>query len=500
MSEATRGMGLGALTDRIGPERVVGLPVGEVGGLAYDSRRVTPGSLFFAVRGDHTDGHRFVDAAIAAGALGVVDQEERPRLSVPQLVVANSRHALADAADLWFDAPTLTLETIGVTGTNGKTTVAWLISQLLIAAGRRPGLLGTVWQRVGDETTDNLSRVTTPEALELQELLAAMLAAGNDTAVIESSSHGLAQGRTRNCRYRSGIVTNLTHEHLEFHGTFEAYRAAKALLVEEAPLAILNRDDPSYAFFRERARDRVVSFGAHAEADVRGTLVAERPTGSTVSVLAPGWSGQLEIPLVGAFNVENALAAFAWAVGWGIDPDAARTALAAARSVAGRMDPVDEGQPFGVVVDYAHSPDAIEKVLRVLRPVTAGRLAVVFGSAGERDTTKRAVMGRIAAELADLAYVTDEDPRGEDREAINEAIADGARAAGSRDGENLWVINDRRSAIAAAIGRAGVGDTLLLAGKGHEHNMLTASGSIWWDEAEVARQELRAAGYGREGA
>jgi UDP-N-acetylmuramoyl-L-alanyl-D-glutamate--2,6-diaminopimelate ligase len=500
MSEATRGMGLGALADRIGPDRVVGLPVGEVRSLTYDSRRVTPGSLFFAVPGVHTDGHQFVDAAIEAGALGVVVEAERPRLSVPQLVVANSRHALADAADLWFGEPSRTLDTIGVTGTNGKTTVAWLITQLLVAAGRRPGLFGTVWQRVGDETSDNLSRTTTPEALELQELLARMAAAGNDTAVIESSSHGLAQGRTRNCRYRSGIVTNLTHEHLEFHGSLEAYRAAKALLIEEAPLAILNRDDPSYDFFRERARDRVVSFGVHAEADVRGTLIAERPTGSTVSVLAAGWSGQLEIPLVGAFNVENALAAFAWAVGWGIDPDAARTALAAARGVAGRMEPVDEGQPFGVVVDYAHSPDALDKVLRILRPITSGRLGVLFGSGGERDTAKRPVMGRIAAELADLVWVTDEDPRSEDPGALNAEIADGARAAGARDGDDLWVINDRRSAIAAAVAAARPGDTLLLAGKGHEHNMLTASGSIWWDEAEVARQELRAAGYGREGA
>ncbi len=497
MSGANRSMGLGALADRIAPDRVVGLPVGEVRALAYDSRRVTPGSLFFAVVGDHTDGHRFVDAAIAAGAMGVVVEAERPGIGVPQLVVANSRHALADAADLWFGEPTRALETIGVTGTNGKTTVAWLVTQLLIGAGRRPGLLGTVWQRVGDETTDNLSRATTPEALELQELLAAMVAAGNDTAVIESSSHGLAQGRTRNCRYRSGIVTNLTHEHLEFHGTFEAYRAAKALLVEEAPLAILNRDDPSYDFFRERARDRVVSFGAHAEADVRGTLVAERPAGSTVSVLAPGWSGQLEIPLVGAFNIENALAAFAWAVGSGIDPDVAVGALASARSVAGRMEPVDEGQPFGVVVDYAHSPDALQKVLRVLRPVTAGRLAVVFGSAGERDTTKRAVMGRIAAEVADLAYVTDEDPRGEDPDALNAEIASGARAAGARDGENLWVINDRRRAIAEAVAAARPGDTLLLAGKGHEHSIVYADGPAWWDEAEVARQELRAAGYER---
>jgi UDP-N-acetylmuramoyl-L-alanyl-D-glutamate--2,6-diaminopimelate ligase len=496
VSTDERRLGLGALTDRIGPGRVIGLPVGEVRGLAYDSRRVAPGVLFFAVPGEHTDGHRFVGEAVAAGAIGVVVEREQADLPVPQLVVANSRHALADAADLWYGQPSLALDTIGVTGTNGKTTVGWLVTQLLIAAGRRPGLLGTVWLRVGDELRDNLGRVTTPEALDLQELLASMVAAGNDSAVIETSSHGLAQGRTRNCRYRAGIVTNLTHEHLEFHGTFQAYRAAKALLVEEAPLAVLNRDDPSYAFFAARAADRVVSYGLADGADVRGQVLDARPDGSTLAVETATWSGTLEVPLVGGFNVENALAAFAFGVGWGIAPEVARDALAGARGVAGRMEPVAAGQPFGVVVDYAHSPDALDKVLRILRPITRGRLGVVFGSAGERDIAKRSVMGRIAAELADLVWVTDEDPRGEDRDAINAEIASGARAAGARDGENLWVINDRRAAIRAAIDAARPGDTLLLAGKGHEHNMFTAAGSVWWDEAEVARQELRAAGHG----
>jgi UDP-N-acetylmuramoyl-L-alanyl-D-glutamate--2,6-diaminopimelate ligase len=488
-------LSLGELTDRIAPERVVGMPVGEVRHLDYDSRRVMPGTLFFAVPGEHTDGHRYVAEAAGEGAVAAVVEHPIDGVNIPQLVVANSRHSLADAAEVWFREPSRKLATIGVTGTNGKTTVTSLVAQILTAAGHRPGLLGTVEIQVGDDLQDNLARATTPEALELQELLARMVAAGNDAAVIETSSHGLAQGRVRNCHYRAGVVTNLTHEHLEFHGTFEAYRDAKALLVEEAPLAILNRDDPSWAVFRERARDRVVSFGRDPEADVRVADVQARPDGSSVSVQAPDWHGTVRVPLPGEFNVENAMAAFTFALGWGIDPHVAVNALAQARGVAGRMQRVDLGQPFAVVVDYAHTPDAIEKVLRILRPITAGRLIAVFGSAGERDVLKRPEMGRIAAELADAVIVTDEDPRAEDPDAINQQIADGARRRGARDGENLWVINDRRTAIATAMRRAQPGDTVLLAGKGHEHNMFVASGSIWWDEPEVARQELRDAGY-----
>lgn len=491
-------LGLGALTDRIAPERVDGLPVGEVRALAYDSRAVGPGTLFFAVPGEHTDGHAYLADAVARGALAAVVERPSATLAVPQLVVASSRHALADAADLWFGEPSRRLETIGVTGTNGKTTVTWLCAQILRAAGRRPGLLGTVNVLVGEALDDNLARATTPEALELQELLARMVAAGNDSAVIETSSHGLALGRVRNCRYRAGIVTNLTHEHLEFHGTFEAYRDAKAMLVREAPLAVLNRDDPSWDWFRAAARDRVVSYGTHPSADVRASDVDSGVRGSELQVSTASWSGRLHVPLPGAFNVENALAAFAFAAASGIDPAVAAGALAAATGVAGRMAPVDAGQPFAVIVDYAHSPDSLDKVLRTLRPITSGRLIAVFGSAGERDVLKRAEMGRIASELADVVIVTDEDPRGEEPDLINRQIADGARGAGSRDGTDLWVINDRRSAIGQAVAMARAGDTILLAGKGHEHNMFVATGSVWWDEAEVARQELAKVGYGAE--
>ncbi len=488
-------LGLGSLTDRIAPERVVGVPVGEIRSLAYDSRRVGPGALFFAVPGEHTDGHRFVPDAIATGAAAVVVQHELPDAGVPQLVVTNARHALADAADLWFGEPSQQLATIGVTGTNGKTTVATLCAQLLAAGGWRPGLVGTVSLQIGDRLTDNPTRSTTPEALELQELLARMVAAGNDSAVIEASSHGLALGRVRNCRFRAGIITNLTAEHLEFHGSWEAYRDAKALLVEEAPLAVLNRDDPSYPFFHERARDRVVSFGFHPEADLHAGNVEEGRDGSTITMAGPLWSGTIAIPLIGRVNVENALAALALAIGWGIEPEVARGALAAVRGVPGRMQRIEAGQPFTLVVDYAHTPDALEKALRSLRRLTAGRLLVVTGCAAWGDLPKRPAIGHLAAALADAVVIANEDPRDEDPDQINRQVADGARAAGARDGETLWVINDRRAAIAHAIGLARAGDTILLAGKGHERSMLVAGGAIPWNEAEIAAQLLAAAGF-----
>lgn len=492
---APRSMFLGQLTDAIGPGRVVGMPVGEVTSLAYDSRTVTPGTLFFAVPGEHVDGHDYVVGALIHGAVAVVAERESPGISIPQLIVPRTRDALADAADAWFGRPSERLEVIGVTGTDGKTTTCYLAVAALAAGGRRPGMIGTVAVRVGEEERTNEGRNTTPEALELQELLAEMVAAGNDSVVMEATSHGLAQSRVRNCRFRIGIVTNVTSEHLEFHGTLEAYRAAKAMLVEEAPLAILNADDPAFGYFRDRARDRVLTYGTDVAAQVRATDIQTRADGTTFTATTPGWSGEVHLQLPGAFNVHNALAALALAEAEGIDLAAAAAAIGSVAGVPGRMERIDAGQPFGVVVDYAHTADSLAKVLRTLRPLTAGRLIVVFGSAGERDRVKRPAMGRVAADLADIAIVADEDPRLEDPRAINEAIADGARAAGARDGETLLVIDDRRAAVARAIGLARAGDMLLLAGKGHEGSIIYGTTKAWWDEREVARRELAAAGY-----
>ena len=488
-------MWLGELTDVIGPERVAGMPVGEVTSLAYDSRNAHAGTLFFAVPGDHVDGHDFVLEAVTHGAVGVVAERETFGISEPQLIVHRTRDALADAADAWYGRPSERLEVIGVTGTDGKTTTSHLAVAALAAGVRRPGMLGTVAVRVGDELRSNEDRNTTPEALELQALLAEMVEAGNDCVVMEATSHGLAQSRVRNCRFKVAIVTNVTSEHLEFHGTLEAYRAAKAMLVEEAPLAILNADDRAFGFFRDHVHGQLVTYGTDPSAEIRATNIRAGADGTTFTLTTPGWSGEVSLQLPGVFNVHNALAALALAEVEGIDLPAAATAIGSVTGVPGRMERIVAGQPFGVVVDYAHTADSLAKVLRTLRPLTTGRLIVVFGSAGERDRVKRPEMGRVAAELADIAIVTDEDPRLEDPRAINEAIADGARAAGARDGETLLVIDDRRAAVARAIGLARPGDMLLLAGKGHEGSIIYGTTKAWWDEREVARQELALAGF-----
>ena len=494
MTEQRR-MGLGALTDVVGPERVIGIPVGEVTALAYDSRAVVPGTLFFAVPGVHVDGHEFAAAAVEAGAIGLVVERELPGISVPQLVVDRTRRALADAADEWFGRPSEQLTVIGVTGTDGKSTVTALTAEMLWGCRWHPGQIGTVFTGIFDDLEPNLQRNTTPEALELQELLARMVAAGNDSVVMEATSHGLALERTRNSRFDVGVVTTVTSEHLEFHGTLENYRAAKARLVEEAPIAVLNAEDASFGYFRERARDRVITYGIDVAADLRAGNLEADATGTRFHLESPRWHGDVRLGLPGRFNVSNALAALGAIEALGLDVHHASLALADTAGVPGRMQRVDAGQPFTVIVDYAHTADSLRKVLEVLRPLATGRLIVVFGSAGERDPTKRAPMGGVAAELADLVIVTDEDPRLEDPRAINEAIADGARAAGARDGETLWVIDDRREAIGHAIGMAREGDVVLLAGKGHERSIVHGSGPRPWDEAGAAREALADAGW-----
>jgi UDP-N-acetylmuramoyl-L-alanyl-D-glutamate--2,6-diaminopimelate ligase len=495
-----RRMGLGALTDVVAPERVVGLPVGEIRALAYDSRLVAPGTLFFAVPGEHVDGHDFVTDAIAAGALAVVVERELPGIGVPQLIVDRSRRALADAAFEWFGRPRDHLvRAIGVTGTDGKSTVTALAADVLWGSGWHPGQVGTVSLRIGSDLVPNPERTTTPEALELQELLARMVAAGNDSVVMEATSHGLALERTRNVRFDIGVVTNLTSEHLEFHGSLERYRAAKARLVEEAPIAVLNADDASVDYFRHRARDRVITFGIDAAADLRAGNLAADAGGTSFHLESARWQGDVRVPLPGRFNVSNALATLGIAEAMGLDLSRAAASLATTDGVRGRMERVEAGQPFAVIVDYAHTTDSLRKVLEILRPLTSGRLIAVFGSAGERDPTKRDPMGRVAAELADLVVVTDEDPRLEDPRAVNEQIADGARAAGASDGRTLWVIDDRRDAIGHAIGLARAGDTILLAGKGHEQSMIYGTEKRRWDDRSAALDALADAGWGRTG-
>ncbi len=490
----------------------------EVRGVAEDSREVRPGTLFVAVPGFHVDGLEFVDAAARAGAAAAVVERPVPGVPVPQLVVAASRTALAAAAAWWNEDPSRGLGVIGVTGTDGKTTTSFLAAAALEAAGLSAGLIGTVETRVGDTRVRHEAHVTTPGAPELQATLRAMAANGNRVAVVETTSHALELERVAGIAYDAAVFTNLTHEHLDLHGTFERYRAAKLKLftaLAEGPsnprkevagrpwpkLAVINRDDPTAPWFEAAAREAgatILTYGTDAAADVRATSVEEDARRLRVGFVGAPGEGRLELRLAGRFNVHNALAVVALGQGLGLDPDAVRRGLEAVEGVPGRMERIDAGQPFGVIVDYAHSPASLRGVLDLLAPIAAARgggLIAVFGSGGERDVAKRSAMGRIAGERCRLVVATDEDPRGEDRQAIVDEIVRGAGGAGRRPGVDALAIPDRDAAIEAAFERARPGDVVLLAGKGHEPTILYADHAIPWDEAGVARRTLAAMGF-----
>ena len=472
----------------------------DVSGIAYDSRAVRPGDLFVALPGVHVDGHRFIGTAIERGAVAVLCQRDPGDVgSVARLVVPDTRAAMADVAAAFYGHPSRRLRVVGVTGTDGKTTTSYLLHALLQGTGHPAGLIGTVAFHIGERTWENSTRQTTPESPDVQRLLREMAQAGLEYAVLEASSHGLVLDRLRGCHVDVGVLTNVTSEHLDFHGTRESYLEAKSRLFRHLgsgdkaapPRAILNRDDPAFAYMRAAGAVPAVSYGLGPEADVRAENAGISADGIRFRALTPAGPVDVRSPMTGRFNVYNLLAAVAFAVAEGIDLDTAAAALAAMPGVPGRMRRVDEGQPFSVIVDYAHTADSLAKVLDELRPVTRGRLIAVFGSAGERDRAKRPLMGRAAAERCDVAILTDEDPRGEDRQAILEEIAAGAVSAGAVRGETLRLRPDRREAIALAVEMARPGDTVLLAGKGHEHSIIVGRESLPWDESQVARELLR---------
>lgn len=484
-----------------------------VRGMAFDSRRVRPGTLFVAVPGLHVDGHDFVPAAEAAGAAAAIVEQPVSEVRIPQLVVERSQAALASAAAWWYADPSRELDVIGITGTDGKTTTSFLAVAALESAGLSSGLVGTVDTKIGEVRESNAEHATTPEAPALQAALRAMADARNDAAVVETTSHGLALERVGGIAYDVAILTNLTHEHLDLHGSWEAYRDAKLSLFErlrEGPsnprkhwpkTAVVNADDPSAGLFAGVAQEagaRTVTYGTDQAADVRATRVEEDARRLRVEYVAATGPAALDLRLAGRFNVHNALAVVALGEAIGLDPAAVRAGLEGVTGVPGRMERIEAGQPFGVVVDYAHSPASLRTVLELLAPWAAargGELISVFGSAGERDTTKRSMMGRIAGERSRLVVVTDEDPRGEDRDAILDEIAAGAEAVGRQRGTDLLLIPDRGAAIEAAFERARPGDVVLLAGKGHERSILGPDGPRPWDEVAAARDALAALGY-----
>ncbi len=477
----------------------------EVRAIVYDSRRAAPGSLFVAIKGFHRDGHDYVAAAVARGAVAAV--AERPvQTAAPVAVVPSTRVALADLAAEFFDHPTRRLRLAAVTGTDGKTTTAHLIADVLEAAGERAGFATTVDFKVGDTVWPNETRQTTAEAVEVQEFLAELVVAGGTWAVLEATSHALALHKLRGCDVDVAVFTNLTPEHLDFHGTLQRYLDAKGILFTALAggtskglpkTAVLNADDPHWRYLADRAAGaRVLTYGIDALADVQGTILSADANGSRIRVVTSGETVELALPLVGRFNVQNALAAAAAGIAAGFDLAMAKAALARARPVRGRMERVACGQPFTVIVDYAHTPESLEAVLALLRPLTPGRLIAVFGSAGERDRAKRPRLAEVASRHCELFVITQEDPRLEDPRSILAEIEAGAVAAGKKRDLDYLVIDDRREAVSAAIRAARPGDTVVLAGKGHEGSIIVGEGALAWDEAAVAREALAAVGFG----
>ncbi|MGD0272184.1 MAG: UDP-N-acetylmuramoyl-L-alanyl-D-glutamate--2,6-diaminopimelate ligase [Gaiellaceae bacterium] len=483
-------MDLERLIEALDPIDVRGRAPVDVRDLAYDAQAVREGSLFFCVPGMRADGHDFAPAALERGAVALV--VERPlELEVPQLVVDSARAAMAVAADAFFGQPTKELTVAGVTGTNGKTTTCFIAYEILVAAGRRPGLLGTVESRVGGEAR-TMAR-TTPEAIDLQRLFREMLDGGDRSCVMEASSHAIELNRLDRVRFSALAFTNLSQDHLDFHETMERYFTAKRRIFlsgEETPAAI-NIDDPwgrrLAADLRALGQEQVLTFGRSGDADMRADEIELGSGGTRIRI------GELELrsSLRGAFNAENLLAAVALARLLGIEDGAIEAGAAALVGVPGRFETVDRGQEFAVVVDYAHTPDALERVLRAARELTRGRLICVFGCGGDRDREKRPLMGEIAAGLSDLAIVTSDNPRSEEPRAIVDQILEGI-------GETPVAVElDRRSAIGQALSKARAGDVVVIAGKGHEQGQEIAGQLLPFDDRTVAGELLEELGAKR---
>lgn len=488
------------------PLRVLaGLPDDRpVTAVVSDSRKVTPGALFVAMTGGSADGHRFIPDAIARGAAAVVG--ERPpggaSYPVPYLQVENARQSLAWLAAAFHDFPGRKLTVLGVTGTDGKTTTSNMLFQMLKAAGLRVGMISTVNAVIGDETLDTGFHVTTPDAPDVQAYLARMVAAGLTHVVLETTSHGWAQFRTDACEFDVGVVTNITHEHLDYHGSYEAYRAAKARLftslAETLPkrqgnprLAVLNRDDGAYDYLAQVTTVRQVAYGQHPDADLRAVDVVQDAYEIRYRAVCADWQVDVLCPLPGAYNVSNSLAALAAATfGLGIAPETAVAGLQNLPGVPGRMERIDLGQDFTAIVDFAHTPNALRVALETVRTMTAGRVIAVFGSAGLRDREKRRMMAEVSAELADITILTAEDPRTESLDAILEEMAAGARSRGGVEGETFFRVPDRGEAIRRAVQMARSGDLVIACGKGHEQSMCFGEIEYPWDDRVAMRAAL----------
>ncbi|MGH7323989.1 MAG: UDP-N-acetylmuramoyl-L-alanyl-D-glutamate--2,6-diaminopimelate ligase [Candidatus Rokuibacteriota bacterium] len=489
-------MPVSELLAALSEKRVVGAPPATVTGVRDDSRKIEPGDCFVAVPGLRQDARRFVPDAVRRGAtLVITEGAPLTELPIAQVLVPSARTALGRLADAYYGHPSRRLTIVGITGTNGKTTTSYLVNALLQARGVRTGVIGTIQYRIGDQTLP--AGQTTPEALELQSMLASMYSQGVRGVTMEVSSHALALARVDELTFDVAVFTNLTQDHLDFHGTFDDYRRAKRHLfelLERSPkpgrTAVVNGDDPAGSEMTRGLTVPVLTFGFGPGAAVRALEWASTLDGIRLRAGTPRGPLELRSTLIGEHNVMNLLGAVGVGLALGLAPDPIAAALGAVGTVPGRFERVRAGQPFLVVVDYAHTPDALERVLTTARKLTQGRLGVVFGCGGDRDRGKRPIMGAIAARLADQVWVTSDNPRSERPEAIIEEIMVGVRAAGG-DSRRVVGESDRRAAIVSALSWAAAGDTVVIAGKGHETYQVVGTAVLPFDDREVARQVLR---------
>lgn len=483
------------------PESVDRASLPAIREVRFDSRQVGPGDLFVCARGERHDGHDFAAASVEAGAAALLAEESRAAalaaLGVPVLGVPHPRATMAAISAAHEGYPSRSLKVIGVTGTDGKSTTSFLAQAALRGSGLKVGLLTTIECRIDDEVVPNPTRLTSQEAPFVQRMLAEILEAGCTHAVVEATSIGLDLHRLDAIEFDVAVFTNLSGDHLDYHGDMQKYRQAKGRLFEmlqgaghrqKPGVAVLNGNDPNWEYFAKRTPGRVITYGLEdRDLDVYADEIMLWSDGSTFTLTADEDTVEASVRLPGEFNVLNATAAITAAAGLGLDVYGATSGVAACEGVPGRMERID-GAPFTVIVDYAHTADALRKVVDTLRPVVDGRIIAVFGCAGERARERRSGLGRVAAEAIDYAILTDEDPRSEPPEAIIDEIAQAMVAAAAVEGERFERVPDRREAIARALDVAGPGDLVLLAGKGHESTIEYADGPRPWDDRAVARE------------
>jgi UDP-N-acetylmuramoyl-L-alanyl-D-glutamate--2,6-diaminopimelate ligase len=468
----------------------------DIKGIAFDSREVQEGDLFVCLSGTRTDGHQFIHEAMNKGAVAVVvieGADDYAGIHNTVIKAEKPRHVLSKLADKYYGHPSHALRVIGVTGTNGKTTTTHLIDRLLSAGtGEETGLMGTISYNIGRQKRP--VEATTPEALVIHRIFKEMVGQGIRYCTMEVSSHALALSRVDQCDFNAAVLTNITEDHLDFHKDFASYQKAKARLFrglakKPGNYAVINNDDPSAPYLRKITTADVITYGVNTAAHVRAVDIDIRPSGVSYRALTPWGNLDIGLKITGLFSVYNSLAAIAVALREGIEPETVKKVLAKVEGIPGRLEKIEVGQDFTVLVDYAHTPDGLENVLSTVRQFCPGNLLVVFGCGGERDRTKRPLMASIALKYSDFAIITNDNPRGE---PVRQILADMMTGvAGQVEGKEYAVILDRDEAIGAAISRAKSGDIVVIAGKGHETYQVFADRTIDFDDREVARRYLR---------